>query len=93
MTLKTDRLTLVPFSHSDVCSLHQMWTNPSVRKYLWDDQVVSLEMVKTVVEDSIRSFSDQGWGFWTLQLPGDSNPIGFCGLRTEFLANQSIQSW
>lgn len=79
--LETDRLLLKPFAPTDVKALHQLWTTPSVRKFLWDDQIIPRETVVEIVEASIRSFADHNFGFWTLRLKGQPDLIGFSGLR------------
>ncbi len=81
VALKTDRLLLTPFAPTDVEALHELWTTPSVRKFLWDDQIISREIVVEIVEASLRSFADHNFGFWTLCLKGQPNLIGFSGLR------------
>ncbi len=56
-----------------------MWTNPDVRRFLWDDVVIPREQAAAVVESSMESFERRGFGFWTVAL--DGVVVGFCGLR------------
>jgi hypothetical protein len=42
MELVTKRTTLRPVVADDVAALHSLWTDPAVRKYLWDDTIVTL---------------------------------------------------
>ena len=79
--LETTRLSLTPFSAADAEALHQLWTEPAGRKFLWDDQLIPLEIVHEVIEAGIESFANHGFGFWVLRLKGDTELIGFCGLR------------
>lgn len=81
INLETPRLLLRPFSPADVDVLHGMWTEPAVRKYLWDDKVVSRETVIEVIEASSESFAGCGLGYWMICLKDTSTPVGFCGLR------------
>jgi ribosomal-protein-alanine N-acetyltransferase len=81
ISLETQRLLLSPLSTADADALHQLWIEPSVRKFLWDDQVIPLETVVEVVQASIQSFAENKFGFWTLCLKGNPELIGFCGLR------------
>lgn len=70
-----------PFGIDDVDALHAHWTLPPVRKYLWDDMIISREQVVEVVESSLDSFAKNGWGFWSV-FPKEKNElIGFCGFR------------
>jgi len=41
--LRTPRLVLVPFAPEDLDALHALWTDEHVRRYLWDDIVISRE--------------------------------------------------
>ena len=53
-----------------------------MRKYLWDDEVISRETVVGVIESSIMSFETEGFGFWSVLLKEDEAVlIGFCGMR------------
>jgi [ribosomal protein S5]-alanine N-acetyltransferase len=80
--LSTERLTLRPISLSDVDTLHTFWTDPAVRRYLWDNEIISRDMVVDIVRDSDAAFRDFGCGLFAIELqtlPGQL--IGFCGLR------------
>lgn len=80
--LETVRLRLRPFVASDLDALHLLWTNPDVRRYLWDDVEISRDRAEAVIALSIDSFSSRGFGFWGISLRDNTgNLIGFCGLR------------
>jgi ribosomal-protein-alanine N-acetyltransferase len=79
--IETARLVLRPFTREDVDELRRLWIDPAMRKYLWDDEVISRETAVEVVEASLESFSKHGFGFWTLSFRDDPASIGFCGLR------------
>lgn len=81
MNLETTRLWLWPFTLADANDLHQLWTEPAVRKYLWDDQIISRDTVVEVIQASEKSFAEYGFGFWTISDKSKSATIGFCGLR------------
>jgi hypothetical protein len=51
--LYTERLTLEPFAIKDLALLHTTFTDPSVRKYLWDDEVISLEQTADIKWDPL----------------------------------------
>src|SRR5258705_1198474 len=80
--LNTGRLTLRPISSDDVDALHALWTDPDVRRYLWDDRIIPRDTVAQIIAQSLATFETDGYGFFALEMqdqPGDL--IGFCGHR------------
>jgi [ribosomal protein S5]-alanine N-acetyltransferase len=80
--LSTQRLLLRPFAPEDEDALFGLWNDPHVRRYLWDDHLVSREQVHEQLALSEREFRERGYGQFTLALkewPGVL--IGFSGLR------------
>jgi len=51
--ITTERLILRPWTADDIDTLHQVWTDPDVRRYLWDDKIIDRALVAEVVESSI----------------------------------------
>jgi ribosomal-protein-alanine N-acetyltransferase len=81
-TLTTARLFLRPCEAGDLEALHALWTEPAVRRYLWDDVVIPRETAAEVLRASHDSFARHGFGLWTLwPRVGAERLIGFCGLR------------
>jgi RimJ/RimL family protein N-acetyltransferase len=81
LNLKTERTQLRPLSMSDVDAMHALWTDPGVRKYLWDDIVVDRERAAEVVARSCADFAERRYGLWAVHRQGSPELIGFCGLR------------
>jgi RimJ/RimL family protein N-acetyltransferase len=79
--LETARLRLRPFASTDVDTLHAQWTDPDVRRYLWDGRVIARDEVVAVVDESIAAFETRGSGFWVIELGAPPIVIGFAGLR------------
>jgi len=79
--LVTPRLRLRPLTLDDVDRLHALWTDPGVRRYLWDDLVISRDRALETVEASIHSAESVGAGMWTLWPRQEDVLVGFCGLR------------
>ncbi len=79
--IRTPRLELHPCGFDDLDALHALWTDPDVRRWLWDDVVIPRERVAQVIEESVGSFDAHGFGIWVLRQPGEDRPIGFAGLR------------
>jgi len=59
-----------PWTENDIDALHQLWIEPEVRRYLWDDVVISRERA---VE------STRGIGYWALHT-ADAE-VGFSASR------------
>jgi ribosomal-protein-alanine N-acetyltransferase len=81
MRIDSERLEYSPVSAADIDSLHALWTDPEVRKHLWDDEVIPRETVEGVVSASIAAFASHGFGQWAVREMHQGPIIGFCGLR------------
>ena len=79
--LSAERVDLVPFEVGHLDELHRLWTDPDVRRFLWDDEVISREVAAEVIESSRASFREHGFGFWVVRLRETNESIGFAGLR------------
>ncbi|MCI0691990.1 GNAT family N-acetyltransferase [candidate division KSB1 bacterium] len=77
--IKTQRLALRPFTLADVDEIHQLWIEPGVRKYLWDDEIIPKVRAQEVIAKSIELFNDKGFGLWAVTFHEQSTIIGFCG--------------
>ncbi|MGF1489186.1 MAG: GNAT family N-acetyltransferase [Prochloraceae cyanobacterium] len=75
----TDRIQLSPLLTENVPEIYRIWTLPEVRKYLWDDRIVSFQETKEIVARSIKAFDRQEYGLWLAKLKEDLTVIGFCG--------------
>jgi ribosomal-protein-alanine N-acetyltransferase len=80
--LETARLVLRPCTSGDVDALHALWTDPKVRRWLWDDRVIDRATAAEVVAASEQSFAASGYGQWCVaERGGDGALLGFTGLR------------
>lgn len=80
--IETARLRLKPVCVEDVDALHRLWTDPDVRRYLWDDVVIDRETARGVVLHSAKDWNEWGYGFWIVT-PIDSDDVaGFVGFRS-----------
>jgi ribosomal-protein-alanine N-acetyltransferase len=77
--IQTKRLTLRPCGLDDVDALHQLWIDPDVRRYLWDDIEIPRERAEATVCDAMES-SAQGLGLWLVIERATDALAGFCGL-------------
>jgi ribosomal-protein-alanine N-acetyltransferase len=79
--IRTARLRMRPWTLGDVDELHRLWTDPDVRRYLWDDEVISRERAVAEIERSIEDFRRDGFGEWVVISKPERLVIGFCGYR------------
>ena len=75
----TPRLTLRPFTLEDVDVVHTLWTDPAVRRYLWDDVVIPRARVEEMIRAIIAGFERNGRGMWLIYENAAESPCGFCG--------------
>lgn len=78
--LTTPRLDLRPVQIGNVELVHELWTNSDVRHFLFDDRVIPLDEARSLVEQSVRSFEERGYGIWLVFSRETENLIGFAGL-------------
>ena len=79
--LETSRLVLKPWTVADIDALHRLWTDADVRRYLWDDVVVSRDRAEQTVAQTIDYAERSGIGMWCIYRRESPNLIGFCGFR------------
>jgi RimJ/RimL family protein N-acetyltransferase len=83
--LRTERILLRPWTGEDVDALHELWTASDVRRYLWDDAVITRNLAAKVVESHLVTAAKHRIGYWALHIPPTRSaeaPIGgFCGFR------------
>jgi RimJ/RimL family protein N-acetyltransferase len=89
--LTTPRLRVRPITIEDVDALHELWTIPAVRRYLWDDQVLARETVQEIVTHSCESFVERGFGYFALEFRDRDGLVGFCGHRVSEEGGHEIE--
>jgi ribosomal-protein-alanine N-acetyltransferase len=77
--LRTARLHLRPLTPPDLGALHHLLTQPGVRRYLLDDEVIPRERAQFFIDTSIATFDAHGYGLWGATVEGDDALAGFCG--------------
>lgn len=80
MILETDRLILKPIVESDLNTLHAIFTDSYVRRYLCDGQIWSLDPVEEMLEQNTKLFAQKQFGLWFVETKSDREIIGFVGL-------------
>jgi RimJ/RimL family protein N-acetyltransferase len=61
--LRTERILLRPWTREDVDALHELWTAPDVRRYLWDDAVITRNLAAKVVESHLATAAKHRIGY------------------------------
>jgi RimJ/RimL family protein N-acetyltransferase len=62
--LQTERLRLRPVAPSDHDALHAMFTEPGVRRVIFDNQVITPEQTDDIIQLSVELFRSRGFGLW-----------------------------
>ncbi|MEL6256223.1 MAG: GNAT family N-acetyltransferase [Bacteroidota bacterium] len=78
--LKTQRLTLSPFKQNELDILHQLFTDPYIREYLWDDQILPKSQSEDILKVNLQLFQTNKWGLWKIQHTKSGEIMGFAGL-------------
>ncbi len=81
-TLRTPRTDLRPLTAADLDAAHALWTDPDVRRYLWDDVVISRERAAEALARSEGDFTSHGYGLWAVYQHHGGPLLGFCGCQT-----------
>ena len=91
VNLQTQRLNLRPLADGDVPALHAFWTQPDVRRYLWDNAIISRQRVAQIVNSSSAFFAACNSGFFAIERRDQPGVLaGFCGHR-RFEDEQTIE--
>jgi len=78
--LSTSRLVLRPVDVEDFSYLHGLWSESLVRRYLFNDRFVSLELARSVLATCLEG-RGRGTGLWIVQSNDGSERVGFAGLN------------
>lgn len=79
--LQTQRLNLREYTLEDASFILKLVNTPGWLTFIGDRNVHSIEDAKTFLTNSIiKSYKENGYGLWMIQLQEDKTPIGMCGL-------------
>ncbi|MFQ4138872.1 GNAT family N-acetyltransferase [Nodosilinea sp. PGN35] len=62
--LHTERLMLRPCTLADLDAVHALWTDPEIRRFLFDDRNLSRQEASDFLAASDENFAQQGYGLW-----------------------------
>lgn len=85
--LRTDRLTLRPARSADGHTLHRLWDDPLVRRYLFDDMLVTQDAAAALLAKCLRH-AGEGCGLWLILAGADQEVVGCAGLLPATVAAQ-----
>jgi ribosomal-protein-alanine N-acetyltransferase len=71
---------LRPITAQDVESLHELWSSPGVRRFLWDNEIIPIATTRAAIDRSQRMFEQQAFGLWGAWSTASRDLIGFAGL-------------
>ena len=79
--LSTERLVLRPVTADNHAALLAHWTQPAVRRFLFDGVALSPAEVAETIEESTGDFAARGYGIWIIELGSETGLAGTAGLR------------
>lgn len=77
--LETARLRLVPAARTDLAVLQALWSRPEVRRFLFDNREVSVELARASLDRCLR-YTSLGYGLWLVHAKEPSEFLGCVGL-------------
>ena len=80
LVLETNRTILKPFEGDESELFHKLSCDSFIRKYLWDDEKISMKVAKDVISRSTRYFKRNGFGIWKIEYIEIDEIIGYAGL-------------
>ena len=88
--LSTERLVLRPVTADDHAALLAHWTQPDVRRFLFDGAALSAAEVAETIEESIGHFAARGFGIWLIEL---GSAVGLAAPRPAWPARPGCGRW
>ena len=79
MILHSQRLVLQPVGGADLDELWRFWTTPEVRRFLWDDRLITRDEAASTIADC-EALAERGLGLWVLRSSEAAPLIGCAGL-------------
>lgn len=80
MILHAPDIVLRPFAGGDLASMLTLWTEPLVRRHLFDDRVLTRAEAQGFLDASQDCFERHGYGLWVGGQVADAEPVVFAGL-------------
>lgn len=81
LDLTSARLRLRPLGVDDLDAVHAIWTDPAVRRYLWDDVCITPDQARDVLSATESHFHERRYGIWGVCDATAGHMGGFAGCR------------
>ena len=79
--LQTERLNLRPFTHADTQFIIELLNSPGWLQFIGDRNIKTEQQARAYLENGpIKSYQDNGYGLWLVELKSENTPIGMCGI-------------
>jgi RimJ/RimL family protein N-acetyltransferase len=79
--LQTERISLTEANLSDAPFIFDLLNSPNWLEFIGDRSIKSLEDAEKYIQDSLlKSYQENGFGLWRMELKSKNIPIGLCGL-------------
>lgn len=69
-----------PFEGDESELFHKLSCDSFIRKYLWDDEKISMKVANDVISRSTQYFERNGFGIWKIKYIEIDEIIGYAGL-------------
>jgi len=90
--VETDRLTIRELVEADAGFMNELLNTPSFIKYIGDRGIRTADEARLFIRDRYRkSYEDNGYGLYAVDLKSTGVPIGICGwVRREMLEGPDL---
>ena len=79
--IETTHLMLRPIEKSDLDRMYEIYSNPTVTKYLYDGSAFTWEKTVKRLEESLNHWEKHGFGFFAVIEKITKKTVGYCVLR------------
>ena len=77
MIFETQRLILKPILESELNTLHKIFADSHIRKYLCDDKIFSWQQIKEMLQHNRKYFEEERFGLWWIREKEEDEILGF----------------
>ena len=70
-------MTLRPVAGDDRAALHEVFTQPGVRRFIFDDQLIAADQTADIIARSQALFATEQFGLWLAHARSDGALVGF----------------